>query len=73
MTFSLVNRLPSLAAIGDIKAKAINGKLVNNPTLQFDNPTSSRMVLISGPTDVIAGRRLKATMMIPATTKNLYN
>src|SRR5699024_6823067 len=66
-------RLPSFGAAGDMSAKAISGKLVSNPALQFDSPISFRIIPISGPTDVIAGRRLNATMTIPATSRNRYS
>src|SRR5699024_1953867 len=35
---------PKRGANGDMIAKAINGKLVRNATLQFEKPTSSRIV-----------------------------
>src|SRR5699024_5831117 len=54
---SFVYRCPNLGTSGDIKAKAISGKLVKIPALQFDKPTSSRIEPITGPTDVIAGRK----------------
>src|SRR5699024_1902194 len=55
-----VTFLPKRGANGDMIAKAINGKLVRNATLQFEKPTSSRIVPINGPTEVIAGRKLNA-------------
>src|SRR5699024_8726649 len=57
---SLVNLLANLGAIGEINIKAIKGKLVNKAIFQFANPTSSRIVPISGPIEVIARRKLKA-------------
>src|SRR5699024_3901098 len=49
---SFVYRCPNLGTSGDIKEKAISGKLVKIPALQLDNPTSSRIEPITGPTDV---------------------
>src|SRR5699024_11758212 len=56
---SFENLLASLGVSGDIIAKAIKGKLVKKATLQLEKPTSSLIVPIKGPTDVIAGRKLK--------------
>src|SRR5699024_3412706 len=61
-----------LGTIGEIKANASNGKLVNKPALQFANPTSSRIIPINGPTDVMPGRKLNAAIIIPITIKAPY-
>src|SRR5699024_9931537 len=61
---SFVNRLPIFGANGDANAKDTNGKLVSSPTLQLDKPTSSRIVPINGPTEVMEGRKLNPTKMI---------
>src|SRR5690625_5258470 len=61
--------LAILGAIGDMMANAIKGKLVSNATLQLEKPTSSRIVPMSGPTDVIAGRKLNAINTTPITNK----
>src|SRR5699024_12302504 len=66
---SLVNLLANLGAIGEINIKAIKGKLVNKAIFQFANPTSSRIVPISGPIEVIAGRKLKAIISTAAASK----
>src|SRR5699024_10026584 len=68
---SCVYRCANLGTSGDIKEKAIGGKLVKIPALQFDKPASSRIEPITGPTDVIAGRKLNATKTIPSTSINL--
>src|SRR5699024_2017459 len=64
-----VTFLPKRGANGDMIAKAINGKLVRNATLQFEKPTSSRIVPINRPTEVIAGRKLNAIISTPRTGK----
>src|SRR5699024_1509043 len=56
--------LAMLAVNGDKIAKAIKGKLIIKATFQFSNCKSSRMSPITGPTDVIAGLKLKATRII---------
>lgn len=38
---SLDNRFAKLGANGDIIANAMTGKLVNNPALELDKPTSA--------------------------------
>src|SRR5699024_5470353 len=68
---SFVYRCHKLGTSGDIKEKASIGKLVKIPALQFDKPTTSRIEPITGPTDVIAGRKLNATKTIPSTSINL--
>lgn len=68
---SFVSLFANLGAIGETSIKAIKGKLVSNATFQLENPTSSRIVPIKGPTDVIAGRKLNATNKI-AHTSNIW-
>src|SRR5699024_2409462 len=63
--FSLLVLLAILGAIGDMNAKASSGKLVKKPALQLLIPKSSRITPIIGPTAVIAGRKLKAKIIIP--------
>src|SRR5699024_8418990 len=69
---SLVNLLSNLGEIGEINIKAIKGKLVNKAIFQFANPTSSRIVPISGPIEVIAGRKLKPIIITPPRSKFGY-
>src|SRR5699024_1900473 len=66
---SLVNLLAILVAIGETKIKVIKGMLVNKAIFQLANPTSSRIVPISGPIEVIAGRKLKAIISTAAASK----
>ncbi len=66
---SFDNLLANFGAIGDIIAKAINGKLVRKAILQFEKPISSRIIPINGPTDVIAGRKLNATKITPTNNR----
>src|SRR5699024_8046450 len=64
---------PSDGTIGDMAANASNGKLVKNATLQFTRPKSSRIIPMSGPTDVIPGRKLNETKIIPIIRIAMYN
>src|SRR5699024_2609233 len=68
-----VTFLPKRGANGVMIAKAINGKLVRNATLQIEKPTSSRIVPINWPTEVIAGRTLNAIISILSTYNIRYN
>src|SRR5699024_277929 len=57
-------RRPIFGASGLTTANAMSGRLVISPALQFSRYMSSRMVPSNGPTEVIAGLRLKpATIM----------
>src|SRR5690625_3211075 len=69
---SFDKRFANLGAIGETNAKTINGKLVNNATFQLENPISSRIVPINGPSEVSAGRKLKAINKIASTSKIVY-
>src|SRR5699024_110299 len=69
---SLEKRFPTFGAIGDTHANVNNGRLVINPALQLERPTSSRIKPTSGPTEIIAGRRLKANTTIPIYNKKRY-
>jgi len=70
---SLVNFLASFGTIGDIKAKAIKGRLVNRPAVPLEILMSSLIKPINGPTDVIAGRKLNATKTIPIINTRFCN
>lgn len=62
---SLPNRLPSFGAMLEKSAKESNGSVVRKPAILLEICRSSLIKPISGPTVVIAGRKLKATIIIP--------
>jgi hypothetical protein len=58
--------------MGDRTAKDNSGSVVKKPAMPFVKSVSERIELINGPTDVIAGLKLKAINMIPAINKILF-
>lgn len=64
--------LDILGAIGEKIAKAIKGRLVIVPALQLSRSSSSRIFPNSGPTEVIAGRRLIPIIIIAIIYKLIF-
>lgn len=65
ITISFPNILPIFGAINEKSPKANTGSVVNNPKAVVDNPVEARIESISGPTAVMAGRKLNEIKTTP--------
>src|SRR6266536_1135067 len=65
---SVPKRRASLGTTGESTPKASSGRVVTRPASPLEIPVSPRIAPVSGPTDVIAARRFKASRRIPAAS-----
>ena len=72
MALSLPILKESRGAKGEMRENAIRGILVKKATIPFDIFKSSRIIPSNGPTDVIAGRKLKAIKITPKINRPVF-
>lgn len=71
-TIGVLKRRANLGAIGDRRANDSNGSVVINPANVLEMAKSSRIVPISGPTEVSGARIFIAIKIIPATSSQPF-